>query len=74
VAIIEFKRWIGKEDLDQLLQKIEQQGGIKVYEAEVDKWRYVSNDMLKVVCDYFGLTIINDDLTKFTFQKGVFPG
>lgn len=69
VAIIEFKRWIDKEDIEQLLEKIEHQGGIKTYEAELDKWRYVSKDMLQIVCDYHGLKVINHDTTAFTFQK-----
>ena len=69
VAIIEFKRWIGKDDMEQLLEKIDHQGGIRTYEAELDKWRYVSKEMLKIVCDYYQLKIINDDTTTFTFRK-----
>jgi ubiquinone/menaquinone biosynthesis C-methylase UbiE len=68
-AIIEFKRWNGKADIEQLLEKIEHQGGIRIYESELDKWRYVSKDMLKIVCDYHDLQVINDDTTQFTFQK-----
>lgn len=69
VAIIEFKRWIGNDDIEQLLEKIDHQGGIKAYEAELDKWRYVSKEMLKIVCDYYQLKIINDDTTAYTFKK-----
>jgi len=71
VAIIEFKRWNGNDDVEQLLEKIDQQGGIKAYESELDKWRYVSKEMLKIVCDYYQLKIIDDDTTAFTFKKYV---
>lgn len=69
IGILEFKRWIGREDVVQLLEKVENQGGIKVYEAELDKWRYVSKEMLEVLCDYYGLRVLDKDVTKFTFSK-----
>lgn len=68
-AIIAFKQWIDKNDLLQLLKKIEDQGGIRKYETELDKWRYISKDMLKIICDYYGFDIINDDVTAYTFSK-----
>lgn len=69
IGIKEFKRWIKTEDIWQLLNKIEKQGGIERYEIELDKWRYVSKEMLKVLCDYYDLKVIDDDVTKFTFKK-----
>jgi len=69
IAIIEFKQWNGKNDVVQLLNKIEQQGGLKVYQTELDKWRYVSKDMLRVLCDFYELPIVDDDVTNFTFRK-----
>jgi hypothetical protein len=69
IGIIEFKRWVDKQDVIQLLEKIENQGGIKKYEAEIDKWRYVSKEMLKILCDFYDLTVIDDDVTKYTFKK-----
>jgi ubiquinone/menaquinone biosynthesis C-methylase UbiE len=68
-GIIEFKRWTDKQDVVQLLNKIEEQGGVRKYETELDKWRYVSKEMLKVLCDYYDLRVIDDDVTKFTFRK-----
>jgi len=69
IAIIEFKQWNGNNDVVQLLNKIEQQGGLKVYQTELDKWRYVSKDMLRVLCDFYELPIVDDDVTNFTFRK-----
>src|SRR5205823_11889407 len=69
IGIIEFKRWVDKQDVTQLLEKIENQGGIKKYEAKIDKWRYVSKEMLDVLCDFYDLTVIDDDVTKYTFRK-----
>ena len=69
IGIIEFKRWVHKEDVIQLFEKIEARGGIKKYEAEIDKWRYVSKEMLEVLCDFYGLTVIDDDVTRYTFRK-----
>jgi ubiquinone/menaquinone biosynthesis C-methylase UbiE len=68
-GIIEFKRWIGKEDVVQLVEKIESRGGIKTYETDLDKWRYVSTEMLSLVCEYYDLRVIDEDTTKFTFRK-----
>jgi len=69
MGIIEFKGWTKKEDVTEFLDKIEHQGGIEVYEAELDKWRYVSSDMLVVLCDYYDLEVIDDDVSRFTFRK-----
>ena len=69
IGIIEFKQWKNEKDIIQLLNKIEEQGGIKKYEAQLDKWRYVSKEMLKVLCDYYDLKVIDDDMTIFTFRK-----
>ncbi len=70
IGIIEFKRWVKTEDILQLLSKIEEQGGIEEYEAKLDKWRYVSKEMLSILCDHYELKVIDDDVTKFTFKKG----
>src|SRR5215472_17190370 len=48
IAVIEFKQWKDKRDVQQLLDKIEHQGGLKIYHAELDKWRYVSKEMLAI--------------------------
>lgn len=69
IAVVEFKRWIGNRDVIELLDKIEHQGGIKKYEVELDKWRYVSKEMLEVLCAYYDLRVIYDDITKYTFRK-----
>jgi ubiquinone/menaquinone biosynthesis C-methylase UbiE len=69
IGIIEFKKWIDKKDVIQLLNKIERLGGTKKYEAELDKWRYVSKEMLRVLCDYYDLEVVDDNVTKFTFRK-----
>ena len=68
-AIIAFKKWVSEQDLLQLLEKIERKGGIVKYESKIDKWRYVSKDMLKIICDYYGFTVIEDDVTKYTIRK-----
>lgn len=63
------KKWLNEQDLLQLLDKIDQQGGITNYENQIDKWRYVSKDMLKIICDYYGFRIIIDDVTRYTVSK-----
>lgn len=70
VGILEFERLTKIEDVLQLLNKIEEQEGIEKYETQLDKWRYISKEMLKVLCDYYNLKVIDDDVTKFTFRKG----
>jgi ubiquinone/menaquinone biosynthesis C-methylase UbiE len=69
IAILEFKQWVKDRDVFRLLEKIEKTGGIQNYESTLDKWRYVSKEMLKVLCDYHGFTILDDDVTNFTFRK-----
>ena len=69
IAIIEFKRWQDKKDVTELLEKIEAQGGIVTYEKELDKWRYVSKEILKVICDYYDFQILDDKVTSYTFRK-----
>jgi len=69
IAVIEFKQWKDKRDVQQLLDKIEHQGGLKIYHAELDKWRYVSKEMLAILCDFYDLEVVNHDVTKFTFRK-----
>jgi ubiquinone/menaquinone biosynthesis C-methylase UbiE len=69
VAIIEFKKLSEQHELDQLVTKIAIHGGIESYEAMLDKWRYVSLEMLALLCRRHGLEIINDDVTRFTFRK-----
>ncbi len=69
VALIEFKRWCDRSEVEQLLEKIEDQGGIEIYEREIDKWRYVSKEMLGLACSYYGLQVIDEDTVKYTFKK-----
>ena len=69
IGIIEFKRWLGQEDVLQLLDKIQDEGGVRKYERELDKWRYVSKEMLRVLCDFHDLEVIDDDVIKYTFRK-----
>lgn len=68
-AVIEFKQWKSEQDVLQLLEKIEHQGGLRTYHAEIDKWRYVSSDMLAVLCDFYDLELLDTDVTKLTFRK-----
>ena len=68
-AIVEFKQWRGAKDVMQLLKKIEEQGGIEAYEHKRDKWRYVSSEMLAVLCEFHGLQILDPEVTHFTFGK-----
>jgi ubiquinone/menaquinone biosynthesis C-methylase UbiE len=69
IAIIEFKRWKSKVDVVELLDKIKKIGGLEEYEKELDKWRYVSVEMLEILCEYFGLEIIDNDVTQFKIRK-----
>ena len=69
-AVLEFKQWKDKQDVKQLLDKMENQGGIRVYQTELDKWRYVSKEMLNVLCEFYELDVQDSDLTRFTFSKG----
>lgn len=69
IAVLEFKRWQDAQDVRQLLDKIESRGGIREYEADLDKWRYVSVEMLKLLCDYFEFDVVGQNLTRFAFRK-----
>jgi SAM-dependent methyltransferase len=69
VAVIEFKKLSEQPELDQLVTKIASHGGIEAYEAMLDKWRYVSIEMLELLCRHCGLEIIDDNVTRFTFRK-----
>lgn len=69
IAIIEFKQWKSEKDIVQLLNKIQEAGGIEKYEKKLGKWRYVSADALKVLCDYCQFKILDKGTTKFSFQK-----
>jgi len=69
IGLIEFKRWCDDRDLDQLLSKIERVGGIEKYETKLDKWRYVSKEMLRILCARYRLDVLDDDTTKYTFRK-----
>jgi SAM-dependent methyltransferase len=68
-AVLEFKRLTEAADVAELLEKIENQGGLRRYEAKLDKWRYVSAGMLRVLCGYFALEVVHDDVRRFTFRK-----
>lgn len=68
-GIIEFMRFERQEDLVQLLEKIEHQGGIEKYEAQLDKWRYVSSEMLGLLCQYHDFEVIDDTVAQFTFRR-----
>ena len=67
--MIEFKRWKDKQDVQQLLEKIESRGGIRKYEADLDKWRYVSLELLALLCNHFNFEIVDGNLTRFTMRK-----
>jgi len=69
VAVIEFKRWEREFDVEQLLAKCVAVGGVQNYERQLDKWRYVSSQMLEVTCDHFGLEPVDRDVTHYTFRK-----
>lgn len=69
VGIIEFKQWKDSRDVVQLLEKLEHQGGLRKYHSELDKWRYVSADMLTVLCKFYDLELLVTDVTHFTFRK-----
>ena len=69
VGIIEFKKWTEHRDVAQFVEKIERGGGIERYEKQLDKWRYVSKEMLELLCKYHGFAIVDDDVTKFTCRK-----
>jgi len=69
VGILEFKKWIGDGDVEQLLGKIEKVGGVAAYEAQLDKWRYVSADMLQILCDHLDLEVTDPFVPSFTFRK-----
>lgn len=69
VAILEFKQWKTRRDVSQLVEKIAAEGGIQRYESARDKWRYVSPDMLALLCEYYDLEVLNDDVTRYTFRK-----
>lgn len=69
IGIVEFKQWKDKNDVFQLLEKIEHQGGLKAYHVELDKWRYVSSETLKILCDFYGLDVLLPNVTQFTFRK-----
>lgn len=69
VALLEFKSWKKKKNIEDLLLKIDSVGGIENYEKELDKWRYVSLSQLELLCDYCNFSILDSDVTKFTFRK-----
>lgn len=71
MCVLEFKKWIGDGDVDQLLEKVERVGGVAAYEAQLDKWRYVSTEMLRVLCEALGLTVVDPDVTHYGFRKPV---
>lgn len=68
-AILEFKQWRRTADVEQLIAKIEKVGGVAAYESQLEKWRYVSPDMLDLLCDYFDLVPIDRDATHYTCRK-----
>lgn len=69
IGMLEFKKLTTERELAQLLAKIERHGGIERYEAMLDKWRYVTREMLDVVCQHNGLAVIDGDVTRFTFRR-----
>ena len=69
VAILEFKRWKTEQDVSDLIEKIAAEGGIQRYESVRDKWRYVSPDMLAVLCEHYDLEVLVDDVTRYTTRK-----
>jgi SAM-dependent methyltransferase len=71
VAILEFKEWKTERDVGELIEKIATEGGIQRYESVRDKWRYVSPDMLALLCEYYDLEVLDDDVTRYTVRKPV---
>jgi ubiquinone/menaquinone biosynthesis C-methylase UbiE len=69
VAILEFKQWKTERDVSQLVEKIAEEGGIQRHESVRDKWRYVSPDMLALLCEYYDLEVLDDDVTRYTMRK-----
>jgi ubiquinone/menaquinone biosynthesis C-methylase UbiE len=67
VGVVEFKQ-LTTVELEALLRKIENRG-IETYEAHAGKFRYVTPEMLRVVCEHFGLTVLNEEFSGFTFMK-----
>ncbi len=68
IGFLEFKGFRETGELLLLLEKIKQVG-IASYEAGITKFRYVSPQMLSLACSHFDLKILDDDVTKFTFQR-----
>ena len=69
IAVLEFKQWRGLAEVEGLIGKIAEQGGIERYERERDKWRYVSLALLQPLCDYYGFEVLVEDLTYFTVRS-----
>lgn len=69
IGVIGFKGCSNRGNLLQLLEKIERRGGIESYGSEIDKWRYVSKEMLATLCEYYALAVIDEDVTRYTFRK-----
>lgn len=68
IGVIEFKQFKSRRDIDTLLTKIHKSGGLRAYESDLSKWRYVGEDGLKILADYFGLEVLVWDQTHFTFR------
>lgn len=69
VAMIEFMQCKDADDIENLVEKIAHQGGLRIYHTELDKWRYVSAEMLRVLCAHYGFQILDENIGKFTFRK-----
>ncbi len=67
-CMLEFKSFKSEKDIELLLKKIKK-GGIERHESDRTKFRYVTSDMLKTLCDYLELNVITEDVYKFTLQK-----
>lgn len=69
IAVLEFKRWLDQRDMDQLLRKVEASGGPVAYARQLDKWRYVTSEMLNLLCRGFELEVLREDVTSYTFRR-----
>lgn len=69
IGVLEFKRWVDQRDVEQLVRKIESSGGPAGYARQLDKWRYVTSDMLNLLSRSFDLEVLREDVTSYTFRR-----
>jgi SAM-dependent methyltransferase len=71
-AVLEFMSWRGSPDVEKLAAKVQHHGGLETYHQLLDRWHYVSPDMLAVLSHYLGLVVESDDVTAYRFRKPEF--